>query len=72
MLSIVESHDIHYIYYTEARRAEVSLEKDKVYTTQKLIIAKLYFSLALSSSCDKYTSYIAIPSLVNNQWMGMC
>jgi hypothetical protein len=30
LLCIVESHDIHYIDYTEARHAEVSLEKDKV------------------------------------------
>jgi hypothetical protein len=30
LLSIVESHNIHCTYYTEARSAEVSLEKDKV------------------------------------------
>ncbi len=48
LLSIMENHNIHCTYYTEARSAEVSLEKGKV----------LY--------C------IATPSLVNNQWMGMC
>ena len=47
-LSIMESHNIHYTYYAEARSAEVSLEKDKV----------LY--------------YDTIPSLVNNQWTGIC
>ena len=29
-LSIMESHNIHYTYFAEARSAEVSLEKDKV------------------------------------------
>jgi hypothetical protein len=49
LLSIVENHDIHYIYiyYTEACRAGVSLEKDKVYIIPKLIIAKLYLSYEL-------------------------
>ena len=46
-LSIMESHNIHYAYYAEARSAEVSLEKDKVL-------------------------YDTIPSLVNNQWTGIC